>query len=78
MRIWTSIEYDYPMVKEGFYREVKKTIVHFVDSEGNHQTKIDKIEVGRLMVPNNDRVSTLGVVEAKMPDGQKIRLIAVS
>jgi len=78
VRVWTSIEYDYPMIKEGFYREIKKTIIHFVDASGNHQTKIDALEAGRLMVPSNDRSSRLGVVETKMADGQTLRLIAIN
>lgn len=78
MRIWTSIEYDYPMIKEGIYREVKKTIVHFEDSDGNVQTKIDKLEAGRLMAASSDRISTHGVVMAKMADGKTVRLIAIN
>lgn len=78
MRIWTSIEYDYPMIKEGFYREIKKTIVHFEDGAGNHQTKIESLEPGRLMVASNDRGSILGVVLAKQADGSTLRLIAIS
>lgn len=77
MRIWTSIEYDYPMIKEGIYREVKKTIVHFVDGSGNHQTKVDKLELGRLMAASEDRSSTQGVVQAKMADGKVVRLIVI-
>jgi hypothetical protein len=76
MRIWTSIEYDYPMIKEGIYREVKKTLVHFEDGNGNIQTKIDKLEACRLMAANNERSSVHGVVEAKIGD-KLVRLIAI-
>lgn len=76
MKIWTSIEYDYPMIKEGIYREIKKTLIHFQDSDGNVQTKVDKLEACRLMAANNERGSIHGVVEAKVGD-KTVRLIAI-
>lgn len=77
MRIWTSIEYDYPQIKEGIYREIKKTLIHFEDGSGNIQTKLDKLEACRLMAASTDRSSIHGTIEAKIGD-RVVRLIAIS
>jgi hypothetical protein len=76
MKIWPSIEKSYHIRKDGYYQEVISHFVHFQDSQGNTETKLDKQLLGGVYTENNTHNSFSGVVIIK-EDGVEKRLVAV-
>lgn len=76
MKIWPSIEKSYHKRKDGYYQEVISHFVHFQDSTGNTQTKLDKQTLGGVYTENYTHNSFSGVVIIK-ENGAEKRLVAV-
>lgn len=75
MKIWPSIEKSYHKRKDGYYQEVISHFVHFQDTTGNTQTKLDNQTLGLVYTENYTHNSFDGVVLFK-EDGQEKRLVA--
>lgn len=76
MQIWASIEKNYHKRKDGYYQEVVSHFVHFKDSSGSVQTKLDRQTVGGVFAENTTHNSFGGVVMFK-ENGVEKRLVAV-
>lgn len=76
MQIWSSVEKNYVPRKDGYYQEIINHFVHFRDSSGNVQTKLDQQILGKVFTENTTHNSFSGVVTIK-ENGIEKRLVAV-
>lgn len=76
MRISASIERSYHKRSDGYYQELISHFVHFEDTNGNRQTKLDRTELGKVFTENVTHNSFSGVVTIK-EGGTEKRLVAV-
>ena len=76
MKISASIERSYHKRSDGYYQELISHFVHFVDLNGNRQSKLDRTELGNVFAENTTHNSFGGVVMIK-ENGVEKRLVAV-